>query len=67
MSTINIYISEELKVLIEERIESLDIEISDYFRMLAIFDISEEKLKLLHCHEKELLDNINSIKEQLEV
>lgn len=67
MSTINIYIPEELKVLVEERIESLDIEISDYFRMLAIFDISEQKLKLLHYHEKELLDNISSIKEQLEV
>lgn len=65
MSRIDVYISEDLKKMIEDRAQDLNVKVSEYLRMLSICDISKQKLKVLHYHEVELINNINEIEDTL--
>jgi hypothetical protein len=67
LNRIDIYISNELKKLIEERAKELNIKVSEYFRMLSIYDISKQQLKLLYSKENQLIDNINNIENKLDM
>lgn len=66
MTKIDVYVSDELKQLINSRAEQLEMKVSEYFRILAISDISKQQLKVVKLQENLLLNDITEIQEKLE-
>lgn len=60
-----VYIPENIKPLILNRTKKLGINVSEYFRMLALEDISKEQLKAVRLKEEKLLEDIDLIKNKL--
>lgn len=64
--TIEVAMTENLKDLVTTRCRELNLNYSEYIRMLIILDINSCKLKDIQFRENNLLESIDNIRSKLE-